>query len=103
MNALSESNIAADMTLPAREIPGSGPENMHNMLENAKPQKLNKCYTEHMYQCKTIPTQKSHIMHYFLWKLCFMNAFRVIDEINILLILNVFMIIRKKITAYNYI
>ena len=33
MNALSESNIAADMTLPAREIPGSGPENMQNMLQ----------------------------------------------------------------------
>ena len=53
MNALSESNIAADMTLPAREIPGSGSENMHNMLEMQNHKSLKqasyKCYTEHMY------------------------------------------------------
>ena len=67
MNALSESNIAADMTLPAREIPGSGPENMQNMLQLQTHEKLNtsfKYYTEHMYKYKTILTSKSHYMQF---------------------------------------
>ena len=39
------------MTLPAREIPGSGPENMQNMLQLQNHKKLKtsfKYYTEHI-------------------------------------------------------
>ena len=84
------------MTLPAREIPGSGPENMQNMLQLQNHKKLKtsfKYYTERMYQNKTILTSKSHYMQFSKKKkVCYMNSFRVIDEIHILLILNVFMI-----------